>query len=576
MFIPPGENIVERKKCRISGEEFVVTDRDLQFYDMLSPVFASQKYLIPSPTLCPRERQMRRMTWRNYDQFYRNTCALTGKEIISTYRPWTPYKVASLESWWSDDWNPYDYALEIDFSRPFFPQFLELDQKTIHLPLSISKSENSSYTNFSIHNRNCYLCTRIAECENCYYCLFIVRSKNCFDCYDVGDSEYLYECIRTSKSYHSLYCTDCDNCRDCYFLLDCSGCQDCFGSCNLRNARFVWNNTQLTEVEYREKHKNSLQNISDGSKNRTTFLHFCEKFPKKFMTGFQNEDASGNYLFSNSHVVFSFDCRECENVRYAYGGHNIRDSLDVTTGYFHERSLEVCGGTAAYNELFCISCLNDCRDILYCKDCVSGTSNCFGSISLKKGKHCILNTPYSQHEYETLCGKIIDHMRSTGEWWEFFPAEYSSYAYNETTAQSHFPQSKEFILNRKWSWHEAERTEKNTGFSPLAIEQYDEKKVGFEIAQKNIETLLASTLSCSETGKNYKIISQELAFYIENSLPIPRLNPAVRSSIRLEQTLPMELHNSSCDECWQPFLTSYAPDRPEKILCEECYRKLVY
>jgi hypothetical protein len=576
MFIPPNEKIIETKKCRISGEEFVVTNKDVEFYNALSPVFGGVRCPIPTPTLCPRERQMRRMVWRNYDQFYRNICVLTGKEIISTYRPWTPYKVVSLESWWSDNWNPCDYWKKIDFSRPFFSQFHELDQAVLHMPLSISKSENSTFTNFSIHNRNCYLCTRIAECENCYYCLFIVRSKNCYDCYDVGDSEYLYECIRTTQSYHSLYCTDCENCRDCFFLLDCSGCQDCFGSCNLRNKQYVFNNQQLSEETYRKKLAQTLDSTSDYINLRNNFLHFCEQFPKKFMTGFQNEDGLWNYLFSNSHVVFGFDCRENENVRYAYGGHHIRDSIDITTGYFHERSLEVCGWTATYNQLFCISCLNDCRDLLYCKDCVTATTDCFGCISLKKGKNCILNTIYSQLEYETLCLKLIDHMRSTGEWWEFFPAEYSSYAYNETTAQSHFPQTKEFILNRKWSWYESEKAEKTMWFIPLTIDQYDEKKVGFETAQKNIDTLLASTLVCVESGKQFKLVPQELAYYIENSLPITRLHHSVRSAIRLKQTLPMELYDRNCDECWQPFFTSYAPDRLEKILCEECYRKLVY
>ena len=38
-FIPPGEKIVETKKCRLSGKEFIITDRDLEFYDKISPVF---------------------------------------------------------------------------------------------------------------------------------------------------------------------------------------------------------------------------------------------------------------------------------------------------------------------------------------------------------------------------------------------------------------------------------------------------------------------------------------------------------------------------------------------------------
>lgn len=576
MFIPPGENIIETKKCRITGEEFVVTDRDLEFYDTLSPVFAGQKCAIPSPTLCPRERQIRRMVWRNHDQLYKNTCALTGKEIISTYKPGTPYKVASLESWWSDSWNPCDYGQKIDFSRPFFDQFLALDQLTIHIPVSVLKSENSNFTNFSIQNRNCYLCSRIAEAEDCYYSYLVVRSKHCFDCRDVSDSEYLYECIRTQKSYHSFYCTDSENCHDCYFLKDCSGCRDCFGSCNLRNAQFVFNNKQLQESEYRNLLAKALWDFSQPGKMRDDFLNFCKKFPKKYITGFNNEDVSGNFLFSNAHIVFGFECHECENIRHSYGAVHGRDCMEWSFGYFAEKSLEFCGVATSYGIRFSVNCVSESRDLFYSKDCMNGTKDCFWCISLKKGKNCILNTAYSQQEYEQIAIKLINHMRSTGEWGEFFPVEHSPYAYNETPAQDYFPQDKESIQRKGWSWLETDKRTDVQGFVPLPIEQYDEKKVGYEQAQLNIDTLLATTISCTQTGKGYKILPQELAFYIANSLPVPSLHPFARSAIRTQQILPPELYNRTCDECWQPFLTSYAPDRPEKILCENCYRKLVY
>jgi hypothetical protein len=38
-MILPGEKIIEMKKCRISGKEFFVTDRDIEFYDKISPIF---------------------------------------------------------------------------------------------------------------------------------------------------------------------------------------------------------------------------------------------------------------------------------------------------------------------------------------------------------------------------------------------------------------------------------------------------------------------------------------------------------------------------------------------------------
>lgn len=38
-FILPSEKIVETKKCLLSGQDFVITDKDLEFYDKVSPVF---------------------------------------------------------------------------------------------------------------------------------------------------------------------------------------------------------------------------------------------------------------------------------------------------------------------------------------------------------------------------------------------------------------------------------------------------------------------------------------------------------------------------------------------------------
>jgi hypothetical protein len=38
-FIPSEEKIIETKKCRLSGQEFFVTNKDLEFYDKVSPVF---------------------------------------------------------------------------------------------------------------------------------------------------------------------------------------------------------------------------------------------------------------------------------------------------------------------------------------------------------------------------------------------------------------------------------------------------------------------------------------------------------------------------------------------------------
>lgn len=65
-------------------------------------------------------------------------------------------------------------------------------------------------------------------------------------------------------------------------------------------------------------------------------------------------------------------------------------------------------------------------------------------------KNGVFNILYSQQEYDALVPKIIDHMKSTGEWGEFFPHQLSPYAYNETIAQEYFPLNPEISRKQEW------------------------------------------------------------------------------------------------------------------------------
>ena len=103
-FVPPGENIAETKNCRLSGENFFITDKDLEFYDKISPVFDGKKYSIPSPTLCPAERTKRRMMFRNFQSLYNRKSDLSGKQMISMYHSGASFPVYTIDEWWSDDW----------------------------------------------------------------------------------------------------------------------------------------------------------------------------------------------------------------------------------------------------------------------------------------------------------------------------------------------------------------------------------------------------------------------------------------------------------------------------------------
>ena len=83
-------------------------------------------------------------------------------------------------------------------------------------------------------------------------------------------------------------------------------------------------------------------------------------------------------------------------------------------------------------------------------------------------------------------------------------------------------------------------------------------------------------MQCSATNKPYKIIRQELAFYIENNIQIPTQHPDQRHKERLAQRNPRKIHERACSECGKEIFTTYSPERKEKIVCSECYKKLIY
>ena len=81
------EKIVETKICKHCEAEFEITDKDLEFYEKISPIFDWKKYLIPSPTLCPDCRQQRRLSFRNDKKIYKTKCNKCEKNIVSVYSP---------------------------------------------------------------------------------------------------------------------------------------------------------------------------------------------------------------------------------------------------------------------------------------------------------------------------------------------------------------------------------------------------------------------------------------------------------------------------------------------------------
>lgn len=154
----------------------------------------------------------------------------------------------------------------------------------------------------------------------------------------------------------------------------------------------------------------------------------------------------------------------------------------------------------------------------------------------------------------------------------------SPFGYDETVAQEYFPLTQLEAEKQGWKWKDEEETSSYHGeyYQTRDISEYNEKIVGNSVAQKNIDEVLSGILKCEMTGKPFKIIKQELIFYIENQIPLPSKHPDQRHRERFLQCNQRKLFERECAECRKKIITTFQSDSPERVVCEDCYRKLVY
>ncbi|KKP33302.1 MAG: hypothetical protein A2312_04815 [Candidatus Staskawiczbacteria bacterium RIFOXYB2_FULL_32_9] len=189
--------------------------------------------------------------------------------------------------------------------------------------------------------------------------------------------------------------------------------------------------------------------------------------------------------------------------------------------------------------------------------------------------YCILNKLYSKEEYEALVPKIIEQMKKAGEYGEFFPPELSPFAYNETLAQDYFPKTKEQVLAMGMRWRDSAEKKYNITMKNNQIPN-DIRATSDSILDEIIEC--AHGGNCSDhCATAFRIIPQELQFLRKMDIPLPRLCPLCRQGERVRLRNPMHLWHRKCMKlgCNNEFETSYAPDRPEIVYCEQCYNNEV-
>jgi hypothetical protein len=559
-----------QQTCCQCSAAFEIAPDDLAFYESISPLFNGKKELIPPPTLCPDCRQQRKFAFRNERHLYARTCDATGKSIISTYTPDVPFPVYTQEYWWNDQWNPQDFGLPWNPKQSFFAQFDQLLQKTPRFACTVSTSENCDYNNFCAGSRNCYMSQRLGDAEDSYYSYLVIDSRSICDAYNAVKSELCYETVDANGCYNTRFSENVVNCTDSSYLFNCNGCRNCCLCINLRNAEYCFENKKLTKEEY-EKRVAALRLVTaSGTMNAGARLSKLKaKSIVPALWGNTLENVSGNYLSECKNVLCSFDCHHCEDVRYAWGHMYGEDCMDTAFGFHCNRCYEFAAGVRSQDLHFCFNILNTCHDLFYCIDCVNSSHDLFGCISVKHGEYCILNKQYTKEEYERLVPQIIEKMRADGEWGEFFPVIISPFAYNETAAQEYFPLKRKEVEKLGWKW-----MEKNDDL-PKVTKVIPAKQLPDSIDDIP-DDIVNWAIECEATKRPFKIIKQELEFYRKMQLPIPHCHPDERHRRRMALRNPRKLWTRPCMKCGKEMQTTYSPERPETVYCEECYLKEVY
>lgn len=554
--------------CSQCAAKFVITDTDILFYEKVSPIFNGKKELIPPPTLCPDCRVQRRMAWRNDRTFYHRKSDLTEKPVIAIYPSVTPFPVFQQNEWYGDGWDPMDYGIKVDTTRSFFEQLQELRMKVPRLSMDGINCENSDYCNYCGDDKNCYLDIAGEANEDCYFDLFTKYSKNCVDCTFAYHSTLCHECIQVYNCYavrSSMYMEDCS---DCAFCFDCKGCKNCLLSTNIRNKEYYIMNKEYTEKEYKEKleelglHRaSSVQKVAELWKKMR-----IERGIYRDMYCLGCENCTGNDIKNSQNCTHVFNVSNSQDSKYLYDVLDATDCQDLNYSlYKPEVSYELISTLQMRFSAFNMAS-HYSNNLFYC-DLTNNCSDVFGCIGLNRKQHCVLNTQYTKEEYDVLVPQIIEQMRRDGEWGEFQPAARSLFGYNETVAQEYMPLTKEEVLERGWKWTDEVSSKEKYHDSSIQIPD--------AIADTD-DTICNQILFCETSKKPYKIIPQELSFYRQMGIPIPRKSPVTRHQERNAARNPRKLWPRDCTKCQKPIHTTYAPDRPEIVYCESCYLEAVY
>lgn len=579
----------ENKTCQNCKNEFTIESNDFSFYE---------KIKVPPPTWCPSCRCVRRMVHRNERSLFRRKCDITGKDIISIYRPDCPYTICDKDYYFSDEFDPFQYGTPYNPDRKFFEQFYEFAKKVPLASLFVRNSINCDYNQDMGGSKDCYLCFRTHNSQNILYGYRVNKSSYCADCFQaVEGSEFLYECVNVKNCSNSQFLHSCEKCTDGAFLYNCTGCVDCFMCTDQRGKQCYYKNEQYSRSDYKNIIESYKLDTYEGQKRALLeFEDFIKKFPRKNLNIIRSENVSGDGILDSKDSQNVWNARGLENCSYIWDSFDFKDCMDTYSGASSELIYESTATTShSSNCCFCVRVYDGSRDCEY-SWFLQNCSNCFGCVGLKNQEYCIFNVKYDKDEYLKILESVKSKMIEDGEYGELFPLYTSPFAYNDTVSQEYFPLDEVKAKDRSLLWGDVE--EKN--YKVTTPHESLPSSIG-EVE----DSILKEIISCKHNGtcshgctKAFRILQDELNYYRRKGIPLPRECPNCRYYRRLEYRNPTKLRDVVCmcfkdgssngvymntvlhshgeEPCNKKVKTTISEDSDVIIYCEDCYKKEVF
>ena len=548
------------RTCMLTGERWNMTVEDLDWH---------KKFLVPPSFYAP-------LTWMRIltaffvgYQWWNNKSTSDGKPLITTTHPGSGVKVLPDEAWMAADFSsihlPDDPATsvvgKVGFLRERIP-FMAFRNAVppIHSISTISMGDENSYFMNACRSKDSFFGMNALDTE---------RSAEVYQSGHISDS---YNVVHSERIHGSWFVQESRDCLNSKFLFDCRDCEDCFLATNKRRARFVFENRQLSEGEYRAKvaaiHLTKRSVLEEYERRFREMIVREAVWPENFND--RAEASSGEYLLETTR------CLSCYNNNY--GCHDQRNCAYM----FHETSENMFAVGLFYGSNHCYGCTTGaktsqakfcylvvgCQNMEYSMHCYN-CEDCFGCVGLNRKRFCIFNRQYTEEEYYRQVDDIKCRMLEAGEYGKFFPVSFSPTRFLDSGAAL-------FFLS-------GEKEARELGALSYAPESFGASGEVSESALRSCEDIPSDLADLAETwagvpiydegvARRFTFLKPEIAFYHRLLIAPPGRHFIARVRDMAFRANSGVFEKNACAKCQKEILVAKNAAFPSRrIFCRPCY-----